>query len=55
MDKKISRIIEETINHYLAQNIITEKKSDKKEKKDDDKTDAKDDEEKEVQEECHQV
>ena len=44
MDKKISRIIEETINHYLAQNIITEKKSDKKEKKDDDKTDAKDDE-----------
>ena len=46
MDKKISRIIEETINHYLAQNIITEKKSDKKEKKDDDKTDAKDDEEK---------
>ena len=46
MDKKISRIIEETINHYIAQNIITEKKSDKKEKKDDDKTDAKDDEEK---------
>ena len=46
MDKKISRIIEEAINHYLAQNIITEKKSDKKEKKDDDKTDAKDDEEK---------
>lgn len=31
MDKKISRIIEETINHYLAQNVITEKKSDKKE------------------------
>lgn len=44
MDKKISRIIEETINHYLAQNVITEKKSDKKEKKDDGKTDAKDDE-----------
>lgn len=46
MDKKISRIIEEAINHYLAQNIIIEKKSDKKEKKDDDKNDAKDDEEK---------
>lgn len=46
MDKKISRIIEETINHYLAHNIITEKKSDKKEKKDDDKTDVNGDGEK---------
>ena len=48
MNKNFSRIIDESINHYLTQNIITEKKSKKDSKKEDDKDedngDEKDDE-----------
>ena len=48
MNKNFSRIIDESISHYLTQNIITEKKSKKDSKKEDDKDedngDEKDDE-----------
>ena len=37
MNKNFSRIIDESISHYLTQNIITEKKSKKGSKKEDDK------------------
>ena len=37
MNKNFSRIIDESISHYLTRNIITEKKSKKDYKKEDDK------------------
>ena len=41
MNKNFSRIIDESISHYLTQNIITEKKSKKDSKKEDDKDEDK--------------